>query len=105
MKRRQIFSALTLAFGLWPSAFPAAGSQTQPAATYEVYAVKFAQVNFGVGQLVAGADRTRRIDIAFMFWVMKTPGRVVLLDSGFYRDKFITQWKPVGYSKPSDAVA
>ena len=93
-----------MAYGLWPTAFHAA-PQNSTAPRYEVFAVKFAQVNFGVGQLVAGADRTRRIDIAFMVWVMKGPGRVVLLDSGFYRDKFMTQWKPVGYSKPSDAVS
>jgi glyoxylase-like metal-dependent hydrolase (beta-lactamase superfamily II) len=104
MKIRQLLLALPLAFGLWPVAFHAA-RQDSSAPRYEVYAVKFAQVNFGVGQLVAGADRTRRIDIAFMVWVMKTPGRVVLLDSGFYRDKFMNQWKPVGYSRPSDAVA
>lgn len=77
----------------------------QPAPPYEIYAVKFAQVNFGVSNLIAGADRTRRIDIAFVVDVLKAPGRVVLFDSGFYRDKFMTQWKPVGYSKPSEAVA
>ena len=30
----------------------------QPAPPYEIYAVKFAQVNFGVSNLIAGADRT-----------------------------------------------
>lgn len=90
---------LAFVFCFLTFAFAAAAPQ------YEIYAVKFAQMNFGVGQLVAGADRTRRIDIAFMVWVMKAPGRVVLLDSGFSRDKFINQWKPEGYSRPSDAVA
>jgi glyoxylase-like metal-dependent hydrolase (beta-lactamase superfamily II) len=27
------------------------------------------------------------------------------MDAGFYRDKFVERWKPVGFSKPSDALA
>jgi glyoxylase-like metal-dependent hydrolase (beta-lactamase superfamily II) len=27
------------------------------------------------------------------------------MDAGFYREKFIERWKPVGYSKPSEALA
>ena len=34
----------------------------------------------------------------------RADNRVVLVDAGFYRDKFMQQWKPAGYSKPSDAV-
>jgi len=29
---------------------------------------------------------------------------VVLLDAGFYRDHFITSWKPRDYVRPSDAL-
>ena len=39
---------------------------------YEVYAVRFATLaNFPVSSLVAGADRSRRMDIAMMIWVLK----------------------------------
>ncbi|HEX5068817.1 MAG TPA: N-acyl homoserine lactonase family protein [Vicinamibacterales bacterium] len=81
-------------------------AQTQSqAATWDVHAVRFASIPFRVSSLIAGADRTRMLDIAMMVWVLRGPGnRVVLVDSGFYRDKFMTQWKPAGYSKPSDAV-
>ena len=27
--------------------------------------------------------------------------RTVLVDAGFYRDKFVRQWKPTGFVKPS----
>ena len=72
---------------------------------YEVYAVKFASVPFAVRNLVAGVtDRERSIDIAFTVWVAKGGGRTVLVDAGFYRDKFIQQWKPRDFVKPSEAL-
>jgi len=74
-------------------------------AQWDVHAVRFASIPFRVSSLVTGADRTRMLDIAMMVWVLRGPGnRVVLVDSGFYREKFMTQWKPADYSKPSEAV-
>ncbi len=84
-----------------------AGTQ---APRWEVYAVRYAtlpafRMSSLVAGLTAGADRARTLDIAMMVWVLRGPdGRVVLVDSGFYRDKFLQQWKPAGYAKPSDAV-
>ena len=50
---------------------------------YEVYAVRFATLaNFPVSSLVAGADRSRRMDIAMMIWVLKgVDGRIAIPDS------------------------
>lgn len=72
---------------------------------YEVYAVRFATVPYRVSSLVAGADRTRMMNLTFMVWVMKGDGRIVLFDAGFYRDKFIQQWKPQTYVRPTEALA
>jgi glyoxylase-like metal-dependent hydrolase (beta-lactamase superfamily II) len=71
---------------------------------YEVYAVKFASAPYGVKNLVAGVTDDRSIDIAFTVWVVRGGGKTVLVDAGFYRDKFIQQWKPRDFMKPSDAV-
>jgi glyoxylase-like metal-dependent hydrolase (beta-lactamase superfamily II) len=60
---------------------------------------------FPAAALVAGADTGRRLDIALMVWLARAPGRVVLMDAGFYRDKFVSRWKPVDYVRPSEAVA
>jgi len=39
-------------------------------------------------------------------WVLRgADGRVVLVDAGFYREKFLTQWKPAGFVRPSEALA
>jgi glyoxylase-like metal-dependent hydrolase (beta-lactamase superfamily II) len=89
------FAALLVAF---------AGLRPPPA--YEVYAVRFATAEgYPTRFLVAGADTSRRSTLAFTVWLIRGGGRTVLMDAGFYRDKFVERWKPVGFSKPSDALA
>jgi len=93
--------------GLAAAVLLAPGLRAQPAApAYEVYAVRFADVSYSVANLVAGAERGRAIDIAFTIWVVRDPAsaRVVLVDAGFYRDKFLQQWHPNHFVKPSDAL-
>ena len=98
MKSLSAFAALLLAGVI--AASPAA--QTPPA--YDVHAVRFAHVSYPVSSLVRGAERGRNVDIAFTVWVMRAGARVVLLDAGFYREKFITRWKPVDFSTPAVAL-
>jgi glyoxylase-like metal-dependent hydrolase (beta-lactamase superfamily II) len=84
----------------------ASAGRAQAPPAYEVYAVKYATLaGFPVRGLVAGADTGRRLDIAMAVWLLRGGGRNVLVDAGFYRDKFIQRWKPAEYLKPSDAVA
>ncbi|MEO7457421.1 MAG: N-acyl homoserine lactonase family protein [Gemmatimonadaceae bacterium] len=71
----------------------------------EVYALRYGTLeNFPVSGLIAGADTSRRMDVALMVWLVKMPGHNVLVDAGFYRDKFMTRWKPADYVKPSEVV-
>jgi glyoxylase-like metal-dependent hydrolase (beta-lactamase superfamily II) len=74
---------------------------------YEVYAVRYATIaNFPVSSLIAGADRSRRLDIAMMIWVLKgAGGRVAIVDSGFYRDRYFRQFTVRDFVKPSEAIA
>jgi glyoxylase-like metal-dependent hydrolase (beta-lactamase superfamily II) len=73
---------------------------------YEVYAVRFASTHYPLSSLVAGAGRGTQVDLTFTIWPIRDPGsgRVILFDAGFYRDKFIQQWKPENYVRPSEAV-
>jgi glyoxylase-like metal-dependent hydrolase (beta-lactamase superfamily II) len=83
-----------------------AAAQTPVKPQYEVYAIRYATLpNFQVSGLVAGADRSRRMDIAMTVWLVEGNGHHILFDSGFYRDQFMKQWKPVDYVRPSEAVA
>jgi len=74
---------------------------------YQVFAVRFATLaNFPVSSLVAGADRSRRIDIAMMIWVVKgVDGRIAIVDTGFHRDQYFRQFTVKDYVKPSEAIA
>src|SRR5258705_12398566 len=74
---------------------------------YDVYAVRFATLaNFPVSSLVAGADRARRMDIAMMIWVLKgVDGRIAIVDSGFHRERYFTQFTVKDYITPSEAIA
>lgn len=81
-------------------------AQPQPKPQYQVYAIRYATLPaFPVSGLVAGADRTRKIDIAMMVWLVQGNGRNILVDAGFYRDQFVKQWKPVDFVKPSEAIS
>jgi len=80
---------------------------TQPGVPrYDVYAVRFAHVPYAESSLVAGAAKGPQVDIAFTVWpiVDASSGSVILVDAGFYRDKFMASWKPQDYVRPSVAL-
>ena len=81
--------------------------QATPPVTYEAFAVRFGILPaFPVASLVVGAERERRLDIPVMVWLLKgATGRNILIDAGFYRQKFLDQWKPREYRTPAAAVA
>jgi len=90
---------------LLPAALAAAGLFAQAKPQYEVYAVRYATIpDFAVSGLVAGADQSRKMDIAMMVWLVRGGGKNILVDSGFYREQFFKQWKVADFVKPSDAV-
>lgn len=81
-----------------------ARGQTKP--TYEVYAIRYASLpDFPVSDLVSGADRARKLDLAMTIWLVRGGGHNVLVDSGFYHERFFKEWKVKDFIKPSDALA
>ena len=79
-------------------------SRLQPLA-YQVSAVRFAtEPSYPTRFLVAGADSTRRTPLAFTVWLIQGGDRVILMDAGFYRQKFIDRWKPESYARPSEVL-
>ena len=85
---------------------PGAERDQAPTA-YEVHALRYGTLaQFPVASLITGADPSRRMDIALMVWLIRAPNgdRTVLMDAGFYREKFMSRWKPVDYVRPSAAV-
>jgi len=95
-----LIAAGVLGFGVLAGA-----GQTPP--TYEVYAVQFGVVPaYPVSSLIVGAAKDRRVDLAMMVWAIRdSGGRIILVDAGFNRQKFIERWKPAWHTPPSEAVA
>jgi glyoxylase-like metal-dependent hydrolase (beta-lactamase superfamily II) len=88
----------------WCAAWPAAAASRPP--VWQVFALRYATIPaFPVRDLVVGADTTRKLDIAMMVWLLEGPDRRrVLVDAGFYRQKFLDEWKLTEYVRPSDVV-
>lgn len=87
------------------AALPLTVAMAQNKPSYEIYGVRYATLkDFPVASLVAGADKSRKMDIAMYVWVIKGNGRTILFDCGFYRDQFIQHWHPVDFVRPSDAI-
>jgi glyoxylase-like metal-dependent hydrolase (beta-lactamase superfamily II) len=77
----------------------------QSKAQYEIYAIRYATLpGFPVSELVTGADPARKLDIAMMIWLIRGNGRNILLDSGFYHDRFFKDWHVNDFLKPSDTL-
>ena len=72
---------------------------------YEVYAIRYATLpDFPVAGLVAGADQTRKLDIAMLIWLVRGNGKNILVDSGFYRPQFFKVWNVKDYTKPAETL-
>jgi glyoxylase-like metal-dependent hydrolase (beta-lactamase superfamily II) len=97
MKLRDHFATLVIFWSV------IAISQSKPA--YEVYAIRYATMpDFPAAELVSGADRARKLDIAMMIWLVRGDGHNILVDSGFYHERFFKDWKIKDFIKPSDAL-
>jgi glyoxylase-like metal-dependent hydrolase (beta-lactamase superfamily II) len=76
------------------------------ASEYEAYALRYAtSPGAAVSTFVKGADPSRKIDIPFMFWVLKgASGRNVLVDAGSYHGPTFERWKLLDYVNPAAAI-
>ena len=80
-------------------------SAAQSKPRYEIYAIRYATLpDFPVAELVSGAEPGRRLDIAMMVWLVRGNGHNILVDSGFYHERFFKGWKVNDFINPSDAL-
>lgn len=102
---RFVIGLIAFVVALIPASVSGDAQQTA-SVTYEIYAIRFGVLPaFPVSGLVAGAEPGRTLDIPVMVWLLKgSNGRNVLVDSGFYRQKFVDQWKVRDFRSPADAV-
>ncbi len=78
-------------------------AQTKP--NYEIYAIRYGiWPGYPVSDLVTGADAGRKLDIAMMIWLIRGDGRNILVDSGFYHERFFKDAPVKDFTKPSEAL-
>jgi len=78
----------------------------QSKSNYEIYAIRYATLpEYSVSELVAGAEPGRKLDIAMMIWLVRGNGRNILVDSGFYHDRFFKDWQVKDFTKPSETLS
>ena len=105
LRAAPLLTAVFLAAALLASCAVAPVPRPSPSDA-EIYAIRYGSLpNFPVAALIAGADTSRRLDVALTLWLIKAgDGRTVLVDAGFYRDRFMQRWKPAGYQRPDTAL-
>ena len=107
MRAAIVAAMVAMSVGLAASQGRTPQQPTTAPVVYEVYAIRYGTIpGFSLASLVAGGDRSQRLDIPLMVWLLKgSDGRAVLVDSGFYRENLVQQWKVQDFTRPSDAVA
>jgi glyoxylase-like metal-dependent hydrolase (beta-lactamase superfamily II) len=81
-------------------------AQTQAKTTYEVYALSYGVYpNFPVSSLIAAADKTRKIDLQMMVWLVRGGGKNILVDTGCYHENVVKGKGIQNLIKASEAVA
>ena len=79
-----------------------------PAATgpeYSIQAIRYANSpGFPLGELVIGAPKDEKVEIAFVVWLIRGGGRNILFDSGFHREKWTKYFTVTDFLRPDEAV-
>src|SRR5207248_10418848 len=108
LEEGEMIAALTIAIAiLCGTDTPVGAPQTGVSGPqYEVYAVRYATIpDFPVSGLIEGAEKSRKLDIAMMVWLVRGGGHNILVDTGFYRPQFFKNWKVNDFVRPDEAVA
>lgn len=72
---------------------------------YTIDAIRYATIrDFAKSGLVMGAPRDERIDIAMVVWLIRGDNRAILFDSGFHRERWMSQFKVDDFITPDAAV-
>src|SRR6185369_793613 len=83
---------------------PVAFTQNQHP-NYEVYALSYGVYpNFPVSSLITGADKTRKIDLQMMIWLVRGGGKNILVDTGCYHENVVKGKGIQNLIKASEAV-
>ncbi|MGH9728021.1 MAG: N-acyl homoserine lactonase family protein [Candidatus Acidiferrales bacterium] len=104
----RMFRFVMLLLACLYSNLPFAATQAQSSSApppYSIDAIRYATIpNFPLAGLVMGAPRGQKVSIAMVLWVIRGGGRVILLDSGFHRAKYIDSYHVTDFLSPDEAL-
>lgn len=100
MFRRALLGLLlTLLIGVPYAMATAADSE------YFIQALRYATIpGFPVSELVMGAPQDQKLDIAMVFWLIRSNNRNILFDSGFHREKWFKEFTVSDFLRPDEVV-
>jgi glyoxylase-like metal-dependent hydrolase (beta-lactamase superfamily II) len=89
---------------LLPLAVPRLFGQSA-APDYAIYAIRYADSpGFATADLVMGAPKDEKVDIAFVVWLIRGGGHNILFDSGFHRERWFKEFPVKNFLRPDEAV-
>jgi len=72
---------------------------------YSIQAIRYGNSpGFPVNELVIGAPKDEKVDIAFVVWLIRGGGHNLLFDSGFHREKWTKYFPVTDFLGPDEAV-
>jgi glyoxylase-like metal-dependent hydrolase (beta-lactamase superfamily II) len=72
---------------------------------YSIQAIRYANSPaVPVAELVMGAPKDEKVDIAMVIWLIRGGGHTILFDSGFHREKWFKYFPITDYLRPDEAV-
>lgn len=72
---------------------------------YSIQAIRYANSQgFPVAELVIGAPKDEKTDIAFVIWLIRGGEHNILFDSGFHREKWFKEFPVAEFVRPDEAV-
>lgn len=74
------------------------------APNYSIEAIRYATAEDEVADLVMGAPKGEKINLAMVVWLIRGGGHNILFDSGYHRDTFLKYFPSTGYLRPDEAV-
>jgi len=75
------------------------------AQSYRVSAVRYADIRgFPLRGLLPDAAEGETLDIAMAFWLIQGEGRTILLDTGFFRQRWLDRFEVTDYLRPDSAL-
>src|SRR5437773_1588494 len=72
---------------------------------YSIQAIRYGNSpGFPANELVIGAPKDEKVDIAFIVWLIRGGGHNILFDSGFHREKWTKYFPVTDFLRPDEAV-